>query len=340
MVELHLHLDGSLTPQTVKKISEEEGVRLSEYGEGTVAPGKNENGNISETGTVCVQVEKRLAEWMRYQSENGSLADYLKCFDLPIKVLQTPNAVRYACMKLCEELVRDGVDYAEIRFAPQFHTQKGFTQEEILLGAIEAKDYASLLGVEIDLILCAMRGQNSRANEETLELAVKYFGKGVAALDLAGDEAGFPTEDYADLFGYAKKCGLPFTIHAGEAAGAESIEAALRFGAWRIGHGVAAVSDPELMKYLSVHQIPLELCPTSNIQTKAVREIASHPLVRFLEQGIPATVNTDNRTVSGTTMKREFQVIKKIPGYVSDYERLLKANAERSRFTELIKAKR
>lgn len=316
MVELHLHLDGSVSPQTVEKIAEEEEISLSEYAAGG---------------------EMKPEEAMRYRAEKGSLADYLKCFNLPIKVLQSPNAVRYACMKLCEELVRDGVHYAEIRFAPQFHVQRGFTQEEILLGAIEAKEYASLLGTEIDFILCAMRGQSGKANEETLELAIRYFGKGVVALDLAGDEARFPTEDYAELFGHAKKHGLPFTVHAGEAAGAESIEAALRFGAWRIGHGIAAADEPELMNYLAAHRIPLELCPASNLQTKAAEDILSYPLVTFLKKGIPATVNTDNRTVSDTTMRKEFQLVKEIPGYVDAYERLLKANAEAARFTELLR---
>ena len=314
MVELHLHLDGSLSEKTVRKIVSEEGLVIPEIFSGF-----------------------SLSPFLQYKSENGSLADYLKCFELPIKVLQTPNAVRFACMKLCEELEQEGVRYAEIRFAPQFHTAKGYSQEEILSAAIEARDYASLLGVEIDYILCAMRGQSSKANEETLELALKYLGKGVVALDLAGDEAGYPTEQYTDLFTYAVKKGRPFTIQAGEAAGPESIETALRLGAWRIGHGVAAINDIELMNYLAKHQIPLEMCPTSNVQTKAVQDISEHPLVKFLEKGIAVTVNTDNRTVSDTTLKKEFQAIRSIPGYREEYDRILRWNSEKSRFRELNK---
>lgn len=314
MVELHLHLDGSLSEKTVRKIVSEEGLVIPEIASGV-----------------------SLSPFLQYINENGSLADYLKCFELPLKVLQTPNAVRFACMKLCEELEQEGVRYAEVRFAPQFHTAKGYSQEEILLAAIEARDYASLLGVEIDYILCVMRGQSSKANEETLELALKYLGKGVVALDLAGDEAGYPTEQYAELFTYAAKNGLPFTIHAGEAAGPESIETALRLGAWRIGHGVAAINDIELMNYLAKHQIPLEMCPTSNVQTKAVQDISEHPLVKFLEKGIAVTVNTDNRMVSDTTLKKEFQVIRSIPGYKEEYDRVLRWNSENARFVQLEK---
>ncbi|MGN0164579.1 MAG: adenosine deaminase [Lachnospiraceae bacterium] len=313
MVELHLHLDGSLSEQTIRKIVDEEQLDIPE-----------------------LHTKTDLHSLLHYQSDNGSLADYLKCFDLPIKVLQTPNSIRYAVMKLSEELILDGISFAEIRFAPQFHTTKGFSQEEILIGALEARDYASLLGVEIHFILCAMRGQNNTANEETLELAIKYLGKGVVALDLAGDEASFPTSEYAELFKYAKKKGLPFTMHAGEAAGPESIEETLRLGALRIGHGVAAAKDNELMNYLAKHKIPLELCPTSNLQTKAVEDINHFPLVTFLEKGIPVTLNTDNRTVSSTCLKNEFRLIEKLPGYKGEYKELLKVNAGKARFKSLI----
>lgn len=316
MVELHLHLDGSLSEKTVKKIMEEESIQ-----------------------PLGVLTEKTILSQMQYKSDNGNLADYLKCFDLPIQVLQTPEAVRYAVMKLCEDLRNDDVHYAEIRFAPQFHTKKGYSQEDILRGAIEAKDYASLLGVDIDFILCMMRGQSSRANEETLDLAVKYFNKGVVAVDLAGDEAGFPVVEYADLFRFAKKKEVPFTIHAGEAAGPESIEEALRLGAWRIGHGVAAAWDNELMNYLALHEIPLEICPTSNLSTGAVNNIFEYPLVKFIEKGMIVTINTDNRTVSDTTLKNEFELIRSVPGFEESYDRILRFNSEKSKFIYLNKTR-
>lgn len=335
MNELHLHLDGSLTPSVVKKIAEEEHIELSSED----ALCQETKGKCERTAENMLPSDEALLSQMSFSSEKGTLADYLKCFELPIRVLQTPQAVRFAAMKLSEELAREGISYAEIRFAPQFHTQKGYTQEQILLGAIEALGYASLLGIEISFILCMMRGQSDKANEETLNLAVKYFGRGVCALDLAGDEALWPVGAYEGFFSYAAKNGLPFTVHAGEAAGAESVEEALRLGAWRIGHGIAAINDRELMKYLAEHHIPLEMCPTSNLQTGAAQSIEAYPLVEFLERGMCVTVNTDNRTVSDTTLNKEFELIKRINGYSENNKRQLIEHAEMASFKNLAKAR-
>ena len=251
--------------------------------------------------------------------------------------MQTPNSIRYTCMKLGDDLIADGIDYAEIRFAPGLHTKKGYTQEQILLACIEARDYLSLLGVEVDFILCALRGAESNVNEETLLLCEKYLGRGVVGFDLAGDESRYNNELYKDLFDYAGKKNIPFTIHAGEAAGPESVWSAIELGALRIGHGLAAVKDKELMKYLAAHKIPLELCPVSNLQTGACKCIEEYPLMTFLENGVICTINTDNRVVSNTSLKKEFKLITGIPGYTDEILDKLKRHNRASSFMKLIK---
>ena len=178
-------------------------------------------------------------------------------------------------------------------------------------------------GFSCGLILCCMRGANNQTmNLETLEAAEKYMGKGVVALDLAGAEALFPTENFEELFRKAGKKGIPFTIHAGEAAGPESIWKALEFGASRIGHGVRCLEDKVLVQRLAQDQIPLELCPTSNMNTKVFDNITRYPIMRFLDEGIKVIINTDNMTVSNTTLRKEFQL-------VSDTFRLNKTEIER-----------
>ncbi len=331
MTELHLHLDGSVRASTIVKIAEEENISLYDKVKALM-------------GDRCPEVEvwseKKLMllnDTLRYNEATNSLTEYLKCFDLPLAFMQTPNAIRYTCMKLGDDLIADGIDYAEIRFAPGLHTEKGYTQEEILLACIEARDYLSLLGVEVDFILCALRGAECKVNEQTLLLCEKFLGKGVVGFDLAGDESRYNNELYKDLFNYAVKKNIPFTIHAGEASGPESVWSAIELGAWRIGHGLAAVKDKELMKYLAAHNIPLEMCPVSNLQTGACKCIEEYPLMTFLDNGIICTINTDNRVVSNTSLKKEFKLITGIPGYTYDMSDRLKHYNRASCFMKLMK---
>lgn len=152
---------------------------------------------------------------------------------------------------------------------------------------------------------------NHKENEETVRMALKYLGNGVCAIDLAGNEAAYPTGDFADIFRQAASEGIPFTIHAGEAAGAESVWKALELGAVRIGHGIRSASDKALMDTLSEKGIYLEMCYSSNMQTHAVDKSQDYPLRLFIDRGVNVTINTDNMTVSGTTLKREYQILKK-----------------------------
>ena len=224
--------------------------------------------------------------------------------------------------------------YAEIRFAPQLHTKKGLTQGRVVQAALLGMQEA-LAGsfFRCKLILCCMRGADNREeNLLTVRTAAAFLGRGVAALDLAGAEALYPTEEFAEVFSLARELGVPFTIHAGEADGPESIEAALSFGASRIGHGVRAAEKPELLERLREQRIPLEICPSSNVQTKAIPSLSQHPVLEFLRQGLCVTVNTDNMTVSDTTIEKEFGLLSRELGMTAEERKKLLLNAADAAF--------
>lgn len=304
MIDLHLHLDGALTPDIVQELAQLQHIQL---------PAAN---------------TEALRLLMEAPRDCPDLNRYLQCFSLPVLVLQSAEALEHAAYTTAESLYRQGLQYAEIRFAPQLHTEHGLTQTDAVRAVWNGLSRSSL---PFGLILCCMRGAEYTKNMETVRIAERFCGDQVCGLDLAGAEALFPTELYATEFQYASEAGIPFTIHAGEAAGPESVRAALRFGAKRIGHGIRAVEDPALMKELADRQIPFELCPTSNLQTKA-SDAERYPLRRFLDAGIPVTINTDNPTVSQTTIAQEFLWIQAQYG-ITEAERMkLLRNAEQARF--------
>lgn len=284
MIDLHLHLDGSLTPKTIIRLAEMSGVSL---------PSDNED---------------ELLKYISTDINCEDLNEYLKCFDIPLSVLQSEETLEFAAYSLCKELKGRNMIYAEIRFAPQLHTKEGLTQDKVVKAVISGIKKS---GFFANVILCCMRGdKNDAENIETVNTAKRFLGKGVAAVDLAGAEGLFKTENFKNLFMLASSLGIPFTIHAGEADGAESVRCAVEYGAKRIGHGIRAIEDEELMEELKERNIFLELCPTSNIQTKAVAGIEQYPIVKFMEKGIKVTVNTDNMVVSGTDIENEFNLIK------------------------------
>lgn len=284
MIDLHLHLDGSLPPALLPKLAEIEGICL---------PSKE---------------ERELIPFLTVGRNCRSLNEYLEKFTLPVSCMQSVSSLFEAGKGLAEELDKEGILYAEIRFAPQLHTQKGLSQQQAVQAVLSGLKQAEKAGkIRTNVILCCMRGaDNMQENLETVHTAAEFLGKGVCAADLAGAEGLFPTRDFSDVFALARKLSIPFTIHAGEAAGAESIKEALSFGAARIGHGTRCLEDAELMKELKEKQIVLEQCVTSNYQTKAVSEDEVHPILSLLRQGIAVTVNTDNMTVSGTSIAEEF----------------------------------
>ena len=310
MIDLHLHFDGSLLPRTILELAREQQLPL---------PAEDPD---------------ELKLFLSAPEDCESLNEYLEKFDLPLSVLQTKEAIRKAMYTLLSSLKEQGMLYAEVRFAPQSHLRKGLTQEDAVKAAILGMQEATAGSFfKAKLILCCMRGgDNQEANRKTIETAAAFLGRGVAAVDLAGAEALFPTADYEELFAYAKDLGLPFTIHAGEADGPESIEAALRFGAARIGHGVRANEDEKVLGLLRESQIPLEMCPTSNVQTKAVSSFLEHPILRYLRSGLKVTVNTDNMTVSDTTIEREYQKLKTELGMTEEERKALLFNAADAAF--------
>lgn len=304
-IDLHLHLDGSLTPAYVISQAKKQGLELP------------------------VWEEKELVKYMTAPADCRDLNEYLEKFDLPCSVMQTEDALTEAVRDVCRQMEAQGMKYVEIRFAPQLHTKKGLTQRQVTEAAIKGLPQGK--GLEAKLILCCMRMENNeKENMETIRMAEEYLGKGVAAADLAGAEAIFPTKSFEPVFRMAREAGVPFTIHAGEADGPESIWTALKFGAKRIGHGVRCLEDETLVEYLREHRIPLEVCPTSNFQTKAVK--GEYPLKKMLEKGLCVTLNTDNTTVSGTTLEKEFEVARTRLGVTEEELEILKANAEKARF--------
>lgn len=283
MIDLHLHLDGSLSPAVVKELAGLQGISLPQ--------------DLESALTV--------------PTDCRSLNDYLRCFELPVALLQREEALTLAVQELTARLADQGLLYAELRFAPSQHTREGLTQARAVEAAIAGLPKQSGEGwsFSAQLILCCMRGGDPAANRETVETAARYLGQGVCALDLAGAEALYPTRDSQELFRLARDLGVPFTLHAGEAAGPESIRQALELGPRRIGHGVRAGEDPQLVELLAQRGIPLELCPTSNLQTRAVPDLDHFPVKEYLRRGVAATVNTDNMTVSHTTLDQEFRLL-------------------------------
>lgn len=308
MIDLHCHLDGSITVDIAKELAAIQNIEL---------PAKS---------------DEALLKKLSIPENCESLNDFLTCFGLPLRLLQTKEGITQAFYLVQEMFRKQGLIYLELRFAPQLHCVNGLSQEEVILAALEGLKKSSL---HTNLILCLMRSDhNQEENLETIELAKKYLVKdeGVVAIDLAGAEALFKTKDFESPFALARKYNIPFTIHAGEADGPESVKAALDFGALRIGHGVRIAEDNELVDYVAAQNIPLEMCPNSNRQTKAVDNMSNYPLRNFLEKGIKVTINTDDPAICRTNIKNEFDYIKKMYGITEAEKKVLLLNAVDSAF--------
>lgn len=288
MIDLHLHLDGSLNPNNISVMAQMSGIELG-------------------------YSEEELKKMLMVEPNCTNLGEYLEKFELPLKVLQTKECIEYAVYELMRDLDLQGLRYVEIRFAPQLHKQRNLSQEEVVQAAIRGLNKGnSDFSVSANLILCCMRGdKNNHENMETINVAEKYLGKGICAVDLAGNEAAYPTKQFEEVFTAAIRKNIPIIIHAGEAAGAESIRQALKFGAVRIGHGIHAIDDEDLMCILRDKNIYLEMCYSSNLQTKTVNVVEDYPIVEFLKNDLGVTLNTDNITVSNTTLRNEYLLVQK-----------------------------
>lgn len=309
LIELHLHLDGAITPDIAKKLAVLQNIDLPTW------------------------EDAALQTLLQVPPNCQNLNDFLQCFALPLTLLQTKIGISEAVFLVSSALQQQHVIYAELRFAPQLHTQNGLSQEDVILSALEGVKRAP---IPLNLILCCMRGEDTQdANLKTLRLAKKYLVKhgGVVALDLAGAEGLYPTTAYQDIFAQAKQMQIPFTIHAGEAASADSVKAALSFGAKRIGHGVRSFEDAALLAQLQQSQIALEMCPTSNRQTNAIPDMSQYPLLSYLAQGICVTLNTDDMAICGITLADEFRYMQKF-GLTDTQKLRLLQNAANAAFTD------
>ena len=308
-IDLHLHLDGALTTDIAKELAQIQGIDLP------------------------TEDDAELTKLLTVPPDCTSLNDFLECFDFPLSLMQTEKGLRNAVKSVLDNIGSQGVIYAEIRFAPQLHTSNGMTQEDAVKAALEGLNESEL---KANLILCMMRGEdNHDANMETLEIAHKYLVEdgGVVALDLAGAEALYPTEDYRDLFETAKNYGIPFTIHAGEADGAESVRLAVEYGAARIGHGTRSYENEEVVDLLIQNNIALEMCPTSNRQTCAVEDMSKYPFMNYLDKGVRVTLNTDDMGIEGTTLADEFRYMESEFGLTAEQEKVLLENSIKAAFT-------
>ena len=312
LIDLHVHLDGSIPLPAAAQLAAEAGLDFS----------------LAE-----------LQEKMQVPAHCQDLNQYLATFELPLKLMQSAQGIRTIAKAFHEQLDAEGILYAEPRFAPGSLTAGGLSQQEVLEAALagRADFYAEhpQSALHTAYIICAMRGTGEELkhkNEESIDLAAAYLGNGVVAADLAGAEALFATESFSSLFAEAQRKDVPFTIHAGEAAGPESIKAALRLGAQRIGHGVRSLEDTGVIQDLKVANVALEICPTSNLQTRIFESIERFPLEQLLDAGLTVTINTDNMTVSNTTLSHEFELLQQHCGLDKNTARELAENAARAVF--------
>lgn len=270
-VELHLHLDGSVNLDLASKLS-----------------------------NLPLEMIK---EKMIAQDKCQDLTEYLTKFDFPISLMQTKENLFKVAKSLVQDLEKDNVIYAEIRFAPMQHIKKGLSLDDVILSILDGLKSAK---VKTNLILCLMRNHDYETNLKVINLAQKYLNKGVCAIDLAGDEIKYDINNFQKLFETAKEKHLPFTIHAGETSSSEAVITAINYGAKRIGHGIKTINDKKTINLIKQKDILLELCPTSNIQTNVIDIYQNHPILKLYKENVPISINTDNRTVSNISLTEEY----------------------------------
>ena len=324
-VLLHDHLDGGLRPATLIDLAEQFGYR-----------------SLPSTEV------RGLASWFAESAYSGSLERYLETFTHTLAVMQTRESLVRVASECAQDLAADGVVYAEVRFAPELHTEQDLTLDEVVQAVLDGFAAGSSAAAEaghpirVRALLTAMR--HAARSREIAELSIAFRDRGVAGFDIAGAEAGFPPTRHLDAFEYLRRENAHFTIHAGEGFGLPSIWEAIQWcGADRLGHGVRIVDDIEvgrdgrvhlgrLAEYVRDKRIPLEMAPTSNVQTGAARSIAEHPIGLLAELKFRVTVNTDNRLMSGCSMTSEMTALTEAFGYGWDTLQWFAVNAMKSAF--------
>jgi len=319
-VLLHDHLDGGLRPETILELARDQkytGLPVTDPGE--------------------------LARWFHASAASGSLSLYLRGFAHTIAVMQTPEAVERVAYECGEDLAQDGVAYAEVRYAPVFSTRGGMNLEQVVAAVVRGFERAeALYPIALRQIICAMRDRTDSL--EMAELAVAHREQGVVGFDIAGEEAGHPPKAHLEAFQLCRRENFSITIHAGEAFGPPSIWQALQYcGAHRIGHGVRLIEDMAIVDqtvvklgplaaYIRDKRIPLELCPSSNVDTGAVPSLEDHPIRHFMDQRFRVTVNTDNRLMSNVTLSEELRRLSRVFSLTLDDVEKLTLNAMKSAF--------
>ncbi|MBA3968949.1 MAG: adenosine deaminase [Gemmatimonadetes bacterium] len=281
--ELHVHLDGSLRPETMLELAAEYGKRMP------------------------ATEPEALREYMHVQDARN-LVDYLARFEVTLSVMQTADALERIAYELAEDLANENVRYAEIRYSPVLNAREGLplteTVDAPLRGLLRAeRDF----GIRTAIIICGIRNMEPETSRDLADLTVAYKDRGVVAFDLAGAEYNYPAKKHKEAFFMVINKNMAATIHAGEAYGPESIHQALHYcKAHRIGHGTRLFEDPDLMQYVNDFRVPIEICLTSNVQTRVVSSFAEHPLRRYYDAGLVLSLNTDNRLMSATTVTEEY----------------------------------
>ncbi len=296
-IELHLHLDCSLSFDVVQKLNPD--ITKSEYRESFIAPDK------------C-----------------RDLADYISRSLEAIKLMQNKESLQLVVGDLFKQLQADNVIYAEIRFAPLEHTKQVLSAEQVVSAVNEAvSEQVDETGIKAGIILCTLRNYSETQSMETVKLVEQFRDTNIVGFDIAADEAGYPIDNHVAAFRYANERGLNCTAHAGEARGPKSVRETLdNFGPSRIGHGVRSAEDRELIERLKEQNIHLEVCPTSNIQTNVYENMTDHTVNTLLESGVSLSINTDTRTISDVTLDEEYQTMAEI--FEWDKDQLLQTNIE------------
>ncbi|MBU2896285.1 adenosine deaminase [Vibrio hepatarius] len=315
-IDLHCHLDGSVRPETILDLANQQGV------------------------TLPTQDIEQIRELMIAPETCQDLDEYLKRFDLPLSVMQTAEALERISFELYEDAAKENVKYLEVRFGPLLHLESGLTLEDVLASVVKGMKRAeSLYDINGNYILSILRHAPKDRIKEVLDVGHQYLGNGIAAFDLAGGEiAGFCSE-FIPYAKYAKEQGYHVTIHAGEQGVGQNVSDAITLlGAERIGHGIHITGHHEAYDMVKDQQVTLETCPSSNVQTKAVPALSMHPAKAFLKDGVAITINTDNRTVSNTTMTDEIQkVMHEFALTLDDYFTIYSYSVEAAFTSEQIK---
>lgn len=298
-IELHCHLDGSLSKEFIQK-------RL-----GREVP----------------------AEELSVNGDCRSLAEYLEKFALPCSCLRDEAGLEGAGYDVLKTMSRENVIYAEIRFAPLLSVTKEMGTEQVIAALLRGLERGKKeFGVEYNVITCAMRHHSEEENFQMIKTARRFLGEGVSAADLAGAEAQYPMSEFMELFTRTKQIGMPFTLHAGECGEVQNIVDSVKVGAGRIGHGIAMRGRADVQKMVKDAHVGIEMCPISNLQTRAASGPEAYPLREFLDAGILVSIHTDNRTVSNSSLTKELEFVQNVYGIQDDEILLMMRNAAETAF--------